>query len=99
MIFAGVITLSLLTLPETFAPVILKKRAKRLREETGDNTYVTEQEAFKRDLSGIIVETLIRPFQMLVEEPILLLMSMYIALIYGLVSQINVPKFCGYRQN
>lgn len=86
MIFAGVVTLFLATIPETYAPVILKKRAKRLREETGDNTFVTEQEAFKRDLSGIIVETLIRPFQMLVEEPILLLMSLYIALIYGLVS-------------
>lgn len=85
MIFAGVVTLSLLTIPETFAPVILKKRAKRIRQETGDMTYVTEQEAFRRDLSGIIVETLIRPFQMLVEEPILLLMSLYIALIYGLV--------------
>lgn len=86
MIFAGVATFSLVTIPETFAPVILKKRAKRSREETGDSTHVTEQEAFKRDLSGIVVETLIRPFQMLVEEPILLLMSMYIALIYGLVS-------------
>lgn len=93
MIFAGVITLSLFTIPETFAPVILKKRAKRLREETGDNTYVTEQEAFKRSLTGIVVEALIRPFQMLVQEPILLLMSMYIALIYGLVSLIILPIF------
>lgn len=88
MIFAGVVTLSLVTIPETYAPAILKRRAKRLRADTGDATYVTEQEAFRRDLSGIIVETLIRPFQMLVEEPILLFMSMYIALIYGLVSSL-----------
>lgn len=63
MIFAGVVTLALATIPETYAPTILKKRAHKLRLETGDPTYVTEQEAFKRSMAGIIVETLIRPFR------------------------------------
>jgi MFS family permease len=93
MIFAGVVTLSLATVPETYAPVILKHRAKKIRQESGDNSYVTEQEAFKRPLAGIVVETLVRPFQMLVQEPILLLMSLYIALIYGLVRAILVICF------
>ncbi|EMD38027.1 hypothetical protein CERSUDRAFT_113138 [Gelatoporia subvermispora B] len=85
MIFAGVITIFCATLPETFAPVLLRKRAAKLREETGDPSYTTEQEMFKLSLSQVVVETLIRPFQMLATEPILLLMSMYIALIYGLL--------------
>jgi len=85
MIFAGVITIFCCTIPETFAPVLLKRRAARLRKETGNPNITTEQELFKRELSEIVVETLIRPFQMLATEPILLLMSLYIALIYGLL--------------
>ncbi|KZT66127.1 MFS general substrate transporter [Daedalea quercina L-15889] len=85
MILAGVVTIFCCTMPETYAPAILKRRAARLRQETGDPTFTTEQELFKRPLSDIITETLIRPFQMLATEPILLLMSLYVALIYGLL--------------
>ncbi|KAI0694403.1 MFS general substrate transporter [Cerioporus squamosus] len=86
MIFAGVVTLFTMTMPETYAPTLLRKRAQRLRRETGDVTITTEQELFKASLSQIITETLLRPFQMIVTEPILLLMSLYIALIYASLS-------------
>ncbi|KAH9939282.1 MFS general substrate transporter [Epithele typhae] len=85
MIFAGVVTLFTMTIPETYAPALLKHRAQRLREQTGDVTITTEQELFKASLGQILVETLFRPFQMILTEPILLLMSLYIALIYGLL--------------
>ena len=85
MIFAGVVSLMILTIPETFAPVLLKQRAARLREETGDENIKTEQELFKASFGAILSETLIRPFAMIVTEPILLLLSLYIALIYGLL--------------
>ncbi|PCH37676.1 MFS general substrate transporter [Wolfiporia cocos MD-104 SS10] len=85
MIFAAVVFVLCCTIPETFAPVLLKRRAARLRKETGDPNITTEQDLFKASLSEIVIETLIRPFQMLATEPILLLMSMYIALIYGLL--------------
>lgn len=103
MIFAGVVTLFTMTIPETFPPTLLGNRARRLREETGDVTITTEQELFKASLSQIITETLLRPFreqtflscwfvclanasiEMIATEPILLLMSLYIALIYGLL--------------
>lgn len=85
MCFAFGVWCFLLILPETFAPILLKRRAKKLRRETGDNSFVTEQEVLPRPISEIVVETLIRPFQMLVEEPILLLMSLYVSLVYGLL--------------
>ncbi|GJE87102.1 MFS general substrate transporter [Phanerochaete sordida] len=85
MIFAGVMMLFKATVPETFAPVILKRRAKKLRKETGDPNIMTEQEMFKVPFSEMMKDTLIRPFEMLATEPILLLLSMYIALIYGLL--------------
>ncbi|GBE81643.1 MFS general substrate transporter [Sparassis latifolia] len=85
MIFCGVTAIFIATIPETFAPAILHKRAIRLREETGDPNITTEQELFRASFSEMLTETLLRPFQMLVTEPILLLMSLYIALIYGLL--------------
>lgn len=85
MISAFVMWCFCLTLPETFAPVLLKKRARKMRKDLSDPSYVTEQEVLRRPLGEIVVETLVRPFQMLVEEPILLLMSLYVALVYGLL--------------
>ncbi|AFR92671.1 membrane transporter [Cryptococcus neoformans C23] len=85
MISAGVVWLASLIIPETFAPVILKKRAKQMRYDSQDDSYVTEQEIFRKPLNEIVIETLIRPFEMLATEPILLCMSLYISLVYGLL--------------
>ncbi len=63
MMFAGVVACLCATIPETYAPAILLKRAKRLRAETGDLHITTEQELFKKSLEEIIVETAIRPFR------------------------------------
>lgn len=52
-----------LVIPETFAPIILKKRAQQLRKDTQDESYCTEQEVHRRPLNEIVVETLIRPFR------------------------------------
>lgn len=62
MMFAGVMMLFMFTLPETYAPVILKRRAKKLRKETGDDKICTEQELFKVPFSEMMKDTLIRPF-------------------------------------
>jgi hypothetical protein len=85
---------------------LLRRRAERLRKETGNPNITTEQELFRASFSAVLVETLVRPFrafsslstitcnqgsdrrhktEMLVQEPILLLMSLFIALIYGLL--------------
>ncbi|KAI0319881.1 MFS general substrate transporter [Amylostereum chailletii] len=85
MIFAGVVAVIVSIVPETYAPVILRHRAKKLREETKSDNYATEQELFPRPFTELLIETLIRPFEMLATEPILLLMSLYVAMIYGLL--------------
>ncbi|WWC57511.1 uncharacterized protein I303_100043 [Kwoniella dejecticola CBS 10117] len=85
MISAGVVWAATLTIPETFAPALLKRRAKQLRQDACDDSFVTEQELFRKPLGEIVIETLIRPFEMLATEPILLLMSLYISLVYGLL--------------
>lgn len=85
MIFSGVMWIVVCFLPETFHPVLLAKRAKRLRMETGDPTYVTIEEEFPVPVSELVKANLLRPFVFLTTEPILLLMSAYIAVIYALL--------------
>ncbi|KAF8921555.1 major facilitator superfamily domain-containing protein [Mucidula mucida] len=85
MMFAGLVFFLCLTIPETFAPVLLKKRAAKLRHDTGRKDIVAEQEIFPPSFSDMLTDTLVRPFQMLVTEPILLLMSLFVSLIYGLL--------------
>ncbi|KAL0094187.1 major facilitator superfamily domain-containing protein [Phycomyces blakesleeanus] len=85
MMLAGVLWVLICLMPETYHPVLLARRAKRLRQETGDPSYVTVEEEFPTPLSELLRSNLIRPFEMIVTEPILLLMSMYISIIYALL--------------
>ena len=74
-----------LTVPETYAPTILLKRARKLRKETGDPTYVTEQELNRRPLSEELSEFILRPFQLLFQELIVFLITLYMSVLYGLL--------------
>lgn len=86
LIITGVsFLLNLFFLKETYAPVILKKRAHKLIKETGDETFCTEQERNKRPITEILFESLVRPVQLMLTEPIIVLFTMYLCLIYGLL--------------
>ncbi|KAL8835690.1 MAG: hypothetical protein Q9170_003229 [Blastenia crenularia] len=84
-IFAGTLwILGALTIPETYAPVLLRKRAAKLTEETG-KIYRSKLEAGKPKPSLIktFSVALSRPWILLFKEPIVLLLSIYMAIIYG----------------
>ena len=88
MIFAGVCTAIMIpTLPETYAPVILLKKARRLRKQEPVKYKDLYAEHEKQDWSirGIIKRTLFRPFEMLLKEPILFLVTVYLSMVYGLL--------------
>ena len=85
MAFAGVMLIIVGLLPETYAPVILKRRAAKLRKETGDPNIITEQEKVKLTFGDIIRTSLIRPITMILTEPVLDLMCLYIVLIYSML--------------
>ncbi|KIW49276.1 hypothetical protein PV05_10969 [Exophiala xenobiotica] len=74
-----------LTVPETYAPAILDKRAKKLRKETGDARYVTEKDIDKRPFGEQLKIFLLRPLQLLFLEPIVFLISLYMSVLYGLL--------------
>ncbi|KAK9351613.1 major facilitator superfamily domain-containing protein [Lipomyces doorenjongii] len=85
MAFAGAMFIITSAIPETYAPVILKRRAAKLRKETGNPNIMTEQERLKAPLSEIIRTVLVRPVMLIMTEPVLDLMNMYIVLIYSLL--------------
>ena len=73
------------TVPETYAPTILARRAAKLRKETSDNGHVTEAELDPRPFSQRIGVFLVRPFQLLFRELIVFLVSLYMSVLYGLL--------------
>ncbi|KAJ5923367.1 MFS multidrug transporter [Penicillium verhagenii] len=83
--FAGVLMIAIGLVPETYAPVILKRRAAKLRKESGNPNIITEQEKTKLSLKDIIRINLIRPLTMIMTEPVLDLMCVYVMLIYSML--------------
>ncbi|CAI7584732.1 unnamed protein product [Penicillium discolor] len=73
------------TVPETFAPILLKKRAQKLRKAENDPKYTTETELDPRPMGEKLRIFLFRPFQLLFLEPIVLFISLYMSVIYGLL--------------
>ncbi|QRV75562.1 major facilitator superfamily transporter [Ceratobasidium sp. AG-Ba] len=85
-IFSAVMfVLTVLFVPETFAPVLLRRRARNLHAESeGKVNYISKFEKGNKKTFGEIMKiNLSRPFVLLFKEPIVLLFSIYAALIYG----------------
>lgn len=73
-------------LPETSAANILHRRARRLRKLTGKTNIMCESDimASKETVKDSLI-VLGRAFSLLFQEPIIFLLNLYVALIYGLL--------------
>jgi len=74
-------------LPETSSANILYRRTRRLRVITGNENLRCEPELEGETMTGkeIALMVLVRPFSLQFTEPIIFLLNLYIALIYGLL--------------
>ncbi|KAH6624848.1 major facilitator superfamily domain-containing protein [Chaetomium sp. MPI-SDFR-AT-0129] len=83
-IFTGVLWIVCsLFVPETYAPVLLRRRAAKLSELTG-KVYTSKMDlSVTATRSEQIKKTLIRPWVLLFREPIVMLTSIYLAIVYG----------------
>lgn len=79
------LSLMLLFLHETFAPIILAKKARQLRHRTGNCAIHANHDKMELDLRAIARKYLTKPLRMLVTEPVVFLVSLYMSFIYGLV--------------
>eukprot|EP00906_Rhabdomonas_costata_P025187 RCo036078 len=83
-IFAAVIVITgAVTLPESYAPVLLRWRAQRLTEFTGKIHICKLDKGKDVRLWPLMRVSLLRPWQLLLSEPIVLILSLYIAIVYG----------------
>ena len=73
-----------LLVPETHTNTLLKKRAKMFRKKTGDNKYKALCELKVRSIQTVAKDSLLRPFALL-SELIVFLMTLYMAVVYGLL--------------
>jgi MFS transporter, DHA1 family, multidrug resistance protein len=75
---------SLFFLRETYAPCILVEKAAALRRQTGNWGIQARHERVEMDARALAEKYFTRPLLMLATEPVILLVSMYMAFIYGL---------------
>ncbi|EGR52428.1 uncharacterized protein TRIREDRAFT_54972 [Trichoderma reesei QM6a] len=84
-IFSGTLWITnALLVPETHAPYILRTRARKMCKMTG-HIYRSKVDADKSDKTtwGELKLSLTRPWALLFFEPIVLLLSIYMSIIYG----------------
>ncbi len=77
--------LDLAFLEETYPPVILVAKAAELRRRTKNWGIHARQEEIEIDFGELLAKNFSRPLRLLVTEPIVLLLSIYMAFIYGLL--------------
>ncbi|RSM10285.1 hypothetical protein CEP52_003706 [Fusarium oligoseptatum] len=84
-IFTGIVWIvNSLLIPETYAPYLLRRRAVALSKATG-KVYIAKMDA-GRPHTSVATQfkvALLRPWILLFKEPIVLLTSIYMAIIYG----------------
>lgn len=74
----------ILLIPETYAPVLLERRAKALEKKTGMVFRTPLQTSDSRPSPSQSFRTaLLRPWVLLFMEPIVTIISVYLALVYG----------------
>lgn len=81
MLAGSAFLLALITLPETFAPILLKMKAKHLRKVTGNAHFAAPVERGE-PLQKKLLTNLARPTTFFTTEPIVIFLGMYLVLIF-----------------
>ncbi|KAL8646567.1 MAG: hypothetical protein Q9210_006063 [Variospora velana] len=77
--------LNLTFLEETYPPIVLVQKASTLRRRTLNWGIHAKQEEIEVNFRELVTKNFSRPLRLLVTEPIVLLLSIYMAFIYGLL--------------
>ncbi|KIL61653.1 hypothetical protein M378DRAFT_166604 [Amanita muscaria Koide BX008] len=86
IIWSFVQFIALLTLvPETYMPVLIKRKAARLRKSTGDDRHWTEHDDAAKNLGGAFLLSLHTPFHLLLTDRMALLLDIWTALLLGIL--------------
>ncbi|KAL5114508.1 hypothetical protein ACEQ8H_007598 [Pleosporales sp. CAS-2024a] len=70
--------------PETYHPVLLRNKAIRLRQQTGQ-PWIAPIEKLERSIAKTVMYSCIRPFQLLMYEPMVLNLCVLSAILLGIL--------------
>ncbi|KAI9668126.1 MAG: hypothetical protein M1821_000946 [Bathelium mastoideum] len=86
LIWAGILLASVAFLvPESSAVILLEKKARRIRNRTGNAEWHAPTEVIPRSIGQTILQSSYRPFEMMLLEPMCLCLDVYVALILGIL--------------
>ncbi|TDZ39656.1 Citrinin biosynthesis cluster MFS transporter mrr1 [Colletotrichum spinosum] len=86
LIYAGATLVPILLLPETYAPILLARRAAKLRKANPEaaSSILAPRDEEKTDFKQLATVVLTRPLRMLLFEPIVSCTCAYLALVYSI---------------
>lgn len=86
LIYCGVLGfVGLFTISESFEPVLLARKAKRLRFETQNWALRAKFEEQPVDVKILMQKYLTKPVRIICLEPILMILTFYLTLVYGIL--------------
>jgi MFS family permease len=66
-------------------PIVLRTKARKIRKETGDERWKAPMEKIKKSIARTIGTSLLRPFQLLIYEPMCLNLCIFSAILLGVL--------------
>ncbi|KAL3497010.1 major facilitator superfamily domain-containing protein [Aspergillus germanicus] len=86
LIWTGALLVSIiLFVPETYHPVLLRRKAQRLRIETGDDRHLAPIEKMDRSVAKTVMRSCYRPILLLTLEPMCLNLCIFSAILLGIL--------------
>ncbi|KAJ6008012.1 hypothetical protein N7540_011988 [Penicillium herquei] len=86
LIWTGVLLVSIVFLvPETYHPVLLRRKAQKLRAQTGDGRYKAPIEKLHRSVAQTVLRSMYRPILLLALEPMCLNLCVFSAILLGIL--------------
>jgi hypothetical protein len=70
-------------LEETYPPLLLRRRKWTIIKETGDTRYYTHYDHLDHVTARVLSQNLVRPLKLLATQPIVQVMALYNAFLYG----------------
>lgn len=85
MVLTGAAAVLVVTVKETYAPVVLKQKAAKRRKDAKDERYWCVYEELQRPVWDMIKTNMSRPFTLSFREPILWFFNVWISVVYGIL--------------
>ncbi|KKZ68044.1 hypothetical protein EMCG_06254 [[Emmonsia] crescens] len=82
---ASVLIAIALLVPETYHPVLLRRKAIQLRRETGDERWRAPIEISERSVAQTVLRSVYRPMMLLTMEPMCLNLCIFSAILLGIL--------------